>query len=100
MNYFDIIRIVKNIFLRPVIITLTILLIPFIAMQLSDEMDWDETDFIVIGMLIFTAGLLYELVTKKVKDGRSRLIIGSVIAIAVLYLWAELAVGILTNWGS
>ncbi|MGH8077936.1 MAG: hypothetical protein ACREPE_11510 [Lysobacter sp.] len=29
-----------------------LLLLPLVAMQFTDEVDWDETDFIVIGAMI------------------------------------------------
>lgn len=77
-----------------------ILLIPLVAMQFSEEVDWKLGDFIVIGSLLFGSGLLYELLAKNVRNKDHRFIIGIVIAVAALYLWAELAVGIFTTWGS
>lgn len=80
--------------------TAAILLIPLIAMQFTSEVDWDETDFIIIGILLFSAGLIYELIARKAQTRKRRLVIGAVIAAIVLYIWAELAVGIFTNLGS
>lgn len=77
-----------------------ILLIPLVAMQFTDEVKWELPDFIIMGTLLFSAGLTYELIARKTRSRKSRLVIGAVIALAVLYIWAELAVGIFTNLGS
>jgi len=62
--------------------------------------NWDVADFLIIGALLFGAGLSYELITRKVRSRNRRLMIGGGLLLAVLYLWAELAVGIFTHWGS
>lgn len=71
-----------------------LLLIPFVAMQFTKEVNWDETDFIVMGALLFITGLGIEIVTRKVKSTNAK--IGLVLGILfILFLiWAELAVGI------
>ena len=80
--------------------TAVILSIPLIAMQFSDEVDWDLADFIIIGTLLFGAGLLYDFIASRLQNSNRRLVVGLIIAAFVLYIWAELAVGIFTNWGS
>ena len=80
--------------------TAVILLVPLVAMQFTDEVDWGIADLIVIGTLLFGAGLIYELIASKVRSRNHRIGIGILLAAAVLYIWAELAVGIFTNWGS
>jgi Kef-type K+ transport system membrane component KefB len=71
-----------------------LLLIPFIAMQFTNEVNWSPADFIVGGVLLLGTGLLCELVMRKVKNTRNRLIICGVILLALLLIWIELAVGI------
>lgn len=85
--------------LRIAIATAVILLVPFVAMQITDQLTWDVTDFLTLGVLIFGAGLAYELVTKVVSRTH-RVAIGLAVAAALLWVWAELAVGVFTNWGS
>jgi len=77
-----------------------ILLIPFIAMQFTGEVDWSTGDFAVMGVLLYGAVFSYLFLSRMVTEPQHRIIIGTIIALAVLWLWAELAVGIFTNWGS
>ena len=76
-----------------------LLLVPLIAMQFTTEVNWDATDFIVMGGLIFTAGSVFVLIARQVKE-KHRLPAALLVAAAFLYVWAELAVGIFTDWGS
>ena len=71
-----------------------LLLIPFIAMQFTNEVNWTVFDFMVAGVLLLGTGLLCELVIRKVKNIKYRLAICGVILIALLLIWIELAVGI------
>ena len=71
-----------------------LLLIPFIAMQFTNEVNWTVFDFMVAGVLLLGTGLLCELVIRKVKNIKYRLAICGVILIALLFIWIELAVGI------
>jgi len=71
-----------------------LLLIPFIAMQFTDEVDWSVRDFAIMGVLLYGTGLLCELVLRKVKTVQNRILICGAVVIAFLLIWAELAVGI------
>ena len=71
-----------------------ILLIPFIAMQLTNEVNWSLFDFIIMGAMLTITGLLGEIIFKKVKKYKHRVILYVVVAITFLLIWAELAVGI------
>lgn len=82
-----------------VLATGAILLIPLIAMQFTNEVDWDAADFIIIGILLFGMGSLFVLTARKIQK-KHRLIAGVIFILAILYIWAELAVGIFTNLGS
>lgn len=76
-----------------------ILSIPLLAMQFTSEVNWDSTDFIIMGTLLFGMGSLFVVVARLTKR-KYRAFIAIGFILAVLYIWAELAVGIFTNWGS
>lgn len=89
----------NNIF-RIALGTAFMLLIPLVAMQFTDEVNWNEADFIVMGVLVFGTGLMFDLIMKKVRNNTYRVVIGVALLAAFLYIWAELAVGIFTDLGS
>jgi len=76
------------------LIVLSLLLIPFIAMQFTSEVNWSVFDFIVMGILLLSVGLLLELAFRKIPKKGSRIAFIVIILIAFLLVWAELAVGI------
>ena len=80
------------------LVVLLILSVILIAMQFTDQVNWDLFDFIIMGILLFGTGLLLDLIIRKA--GHYRVIGVVVVILLFLYLWAELAVGIFTNWGS
>lgn len=87
--------ITKNKRLIGIVLTVVLLLfIPLIAMQFSDQWDWNLPDFIGMGVLLLGTGLLCEFVMRKVKKIGHRILICGVILLALLLIWAELAVGI------
>lgn len=71
-----------------------LLLIPFLAMQFTDEVNWSLFDFAVMGILLLSTGTLLDLVLRKVKTIQKRLLLGFVVLLAFFLVWAELAVGI------
>lgn len=71
-----------------------LLLIPFIAMQFTNEVNWTLSDFIVAGALLLGAGLMCEFVLRKAKKNVYRIAICLAILAVFLLVWAELAVGI------
>ena len=72
-----------------------LLLLPLIAMQFTREVNWDETDFIVMGVLFGTVGLGIEFLVRKSSSIAYR--VASVLAVlsAFLIVWANLAVGMI-----
>lgn len=72
-----------------------ILLIPLIAMQFTDEVDWNIFDFIVMGILLTGTGLVCDVTIRKVNDLSLKLVICGCVLLALFLIWAELAVGIL-----
>ena len=78
-----------------ILITATILLlIPLVAMQFTEEVNWTLADFLVAGVLLYGTGLLCELILRKAKKVKLRIALCIGILIVLLLIWAELAVGI------
>ncbi len=66
-----------------------LLLIPFIA-----GFDWSPMDYVIMGFLLLVTGLSSEVVLRKFKDTKQRILIVGVVLLAFFLVWAELAVGI------
>lgn len=82
---------------RLISIVLTVaflLLIPLIAMQFTNEVNWSLFDFVVMGVLLLGTGLMCELVLRKVNKMAHRIAICGALLVALFLIWAELAVGI------
>jgi hypothetical protein len=50
---------------RVALVTACVLLVPLVAMQFSDEVDWGVADFVLAGVLLGGTGLLLELAARK-----------------------------------
>ena len=77
-----------------VVITFLLLLIPLIAMQFTNEVNWKIFDFIIAGTLIFGSGLGIEIILRKVKSKQNRRLFILILLIILVLIWAELAVGL------
>jgi hypothetical protein len=84
--------------IRIAFITVGILLIPLIAMRFTGEVNWNISDFVVMGTMIFVTGLLIDFLRKRM--GKYKIVGIFTVLLLFLWLWAELAVGVFTNWGS
>ena len=71
-----------------------LLLIPLIAMQLTNEVNWLFFDFIIMGGMLTITGLLIGIILKNVKNSKNRLILIVTIVMIFFLIWAELAVGL------
>ena len=78
-----------------VLTTAFILLIPLLAMQITDEVVWGLADFAMAGTLLVGTGLMYELVARKTGNIAYRAAVGIMLAAAFLIVGINLAVGII-----
>ena len=85
---------IKNI-IRIVVLTVFILLLPLVVMQFTDEADWGLLDFAVAGILLFCAGITYELIAGKMTNIMYRAAAGLAVVTALILIWVNLAVGII-----
>ncbi|MGH7196656.1 MAG: hypothetical protein ACREGJ_02715 [Candidatus Saccharimonadales bacterium] len=76
------------------LLTALILLIPLVAMQFTDEVNWTLSDFIAAGTLLFGTGIAYELLARKTQNIKYRIAIGLTLLALLALIWIELAVGI------
>ena len=72
----------------------SLLLIPLIAMQFTDEVKWTAIDFITMGALLLITGTGIELIRRRNNNVRKRMIYIAICIIVFLLIWVELAVGI------
>jgi len=87
--------IMKNKRLIGIMVTVTLLLlIPIIAIQFTNEVNWNLIDFIVAGVLLLSTGLMCELVIRKINKIKYRIAICVDLMAVPLLIWAELSVGI------
>ena len=71
-----------------------LVLIPLIAMQLTDEVNWSFFDFIIMGVMLSITGLAIGIIIKKIKYSKYRNIFITMIIMIFLLIWAELGVGL------
>ncbi len=75
--------------------TAIILLLIFLSMKISDEMNWSLFDFVFAGAIIFGTGLTYQLVTRRAGNMAYRFAVGVALAAAFILVWTNLAVGVI-----
>lgn len=73
----------------------TLLLIPLIAMQFTEEMDWSLADFIMMGIMLSVAGLLFEVGARISTNKPYRIALATGVGTGFLLTWMNLAVGII-----
>lgn len=80
---------------RPVLVAASVLALPLLAMQVTNEVAWDGKDFVVAGALLVGAGLVYELTTRWAGSIAYRAAVCVAIAATLLLAWLNLAVGVI-----
>jgi hypothetical protein len=76
-----------------------ILLLPFIAMQFTREVNWTGSDFIFAAVLIGGVGLLFELTLRMSDNKPYRAGVALALAASFLTIWATGAVGMIGDEG-
>ena len=69
-------------------------MIPLLAMQFTEDVNWSIFDFVVMGFLLLLFSLGIDLTMKKVKNGNIKILYVVLTILIFLLIWAELAVGI------
>ncbi len=84
-------------FARVAMFTALLLFLPLIAMQFTDEVNWALGDFLVAGVLLFSAGGAFAFVTRKARHSAYRYATGIAVFSGLALIWMNLAVGIIGN---
>lgn len=74
-----------------------ILCIPFIAAQITEEVNWSPADFILMALILSGIAAVYELATHKSQLSSYRIAIGIGLLGMFLLFWVNAAVGIIGN---
>jgi hypothetical protein len=76
------------------LVVMTIIGLLFVSTFFTTEMKWDLTDFVMAGILFFGAGLAGIFIWEWVKISRWRIFMLVLLAFLFIFIWAELAVGL------
>ena len=82
-----------SVFWWPMLITVAVLLVVFLASLLSDQVTWSIYDFLIGGGLIFVFATIETILWNKLKS-KHRLFVVLFVLLVFLILWAEMAVGL------
>ena len=73
---------------------LFLLLIPLIGMAITDEINWNLFDFIIMGSLLIFLSIGINFVSNRTKNLKNRDLYIGILVLIFTFIWAELAVGI------
>ena len=74
-----------------------LLLVPLIAMQFTGEVNWTAADFLVMGVMLASVCVAFELALRVTRNSYYMLGAGLAAGTAFLITWSNLAVGIVGN---
>ena len=77
----------------------SILLVPLLAMQITDAVVWDLADFAVAGALLVGTGLMFRMAARKAGNNAYRAAVGVALAAAFILVWLVGAVGVIGEDG-
>ncbi|WP_348671989.1 hypothetical protein [uncultured Abyssibacter sp.] len=77
---------------RVLLPTVALLLVPLLAMQVTDEVAWGLMDFVAAAGLLLGAGFTYQFVARRVSGPGARRVVGTVVLLALVTVWVNLAI--------
>jgi hypothetical protein len=78
---------------RFVLAAISLLAVPLVAMQVTDEVVWSPGDFLLAGMLLVAPAVLYELAARRPRSLTYRVALLHTLGSLLLLVWGTLAVG-------
>ncbi|HLN52387.1 MAG TPA: hypothetical protein VK212_01680 [Lentimicrobium sp.] len=79
------------------LVAASLLLIPLIAMQFNEGVNWTLSDFVVAWVLLFGAGFSYALLARKQRKIVAKAATALTVGTGLFLVWSNLAVGIIGN---
>ena len=73
------------------------LLVPLVANQISEQVNWNAMDFIIMGTFLIFSAYWIQKVIKKIKSKSKKVVFIGLIMLIFLLLWIEMAVGIFNS---
>lgn len=73
---------------------LSFLLVPLVAMNFTNEVNWGPYDFLIAAVLLGGMALLLDIILRKTNNSPKRWLLGLGVFLVVVLLWAEMAVGL------
>ena len=73
-----------------------LVLLPLLTTSITDKVNWGVFDFIFAALLIGSLGLGWEIILRTTRHRLWRAVLVLAVLAAVLLIWAELAVGIIS----
>ncbi len=77
-----------------------LLLLPLVAMQFTDEVNWSLSDFVIFGFMLASVGIAFEVAARTTSNTAYLSAAGLALLGAFLLVWSNLAVGIIGNEGN
>jgi hypothetical protein len=88
----------SNIFIRPILVTIALLLIPVFGNIFADGWNWGPIDFLTMGFLLFLTGLIIEVANKKIINKNFKIVAIAGVILTLLIIWIELATDGVSRW--
>lgn len=72
-----------------------LVLLPLLAMLVTDEVDWGPEDFVFAGVLVAGVGVTFELAARMTRNRAYLAAVGVALAAAFVLIWGNAAVGVI-----
>ncbi|WP_298148089.1 hypothetical protein [Flavobacterium sp.] len=80
-----------------IVLIVAFLCLPLILMQFTDEIYWTSADFLAMAGILLGFWLFLEILYRFVHKKAQRILVGFIVLIVFILIWAELAVGIFNS---
>lgn len=76
------------------LIAVSLLIIPALGMQFSNEVNWSLSDFLIAGIILLIAASMVNIILTFIHTKLWKIILLIISFLIIAIIWAELAVGI------